>query len=739
MAKSHTHRHPLRPLVLAVSTALSSACLLQHAALAQTPPREATLPEVKVQGASPADEYAPGISTIGGKTETPLRDIPQSVTVIPRPVIDAQGGATLTQALRNVPGITISAGEGGNIGDNINLRGFSARTDLFLDGMRDRGQYTRDTFFLDSVEVLKGPSSMLFGRGSTGGVINQVSKRPQRRDATEASATLGTESYKRATVDVNRAMSDTSAFRITALAHDTESQRDFITSERFGVAPSLRFGIGTPTEITLNALIQQSRDVPDFGFPLLPETAAGVGTKRKPLNAPANRYYGYLDDRFNQDVTVLGGTIQHRISPTLTLRNQTQHSYYSLDASPSPSGTVTSTVPGVTPTLSTPLAILQMQRQDRDRKIKDTALFNQTDLIAKIQHGPVLHTVTTGVEVGIDDYNFTRHGWTPTNVNINLGNPVNGNRSGARRLQQKVDASSRSMALYANDQIDLNKQWKLVGGLRWDRFDFTGTTIDYSLATGAVTATTPLSKLDTMVSGRSGVIYQPTLSESYYLSSGTSFNPSAEQLTLSAANSTLDPEQNRSVEVGAKWDFMNGNLSVNSALFRVDKTNARTTDPVTGLASLAGKVRVQGIEVGTAGRLSPRWQLIAGYTYLDGKIVSSRDVGTGQDLGLRAEGKTFPNTPRHTVTGWATYKLSSEWEIGGGVVHVSQRYLNNFETALTDAYTRYDAMLAYRQPKYDIRFNLLNLSDEIYFETASGGRATPVEGRKLLATLTYRF
>ncbi len=274
------------PIALAMSIAWGVSPL---AAMAQqSTPATSTLPEVKVSGQQETKDYVPDVSTVGAKVPTPLRDIPQSVTVINRAVLDAQGAASLQDALRNVPGITLGAAEGGQIGNNINLRGFSARTDVYLDGVRDRGQYYRDTYYLESVEVLKGPSSMLFGRGSTGGVINQVSKQAELRDRNEVSATLGTSDYARTTADFNRKLSDTSAFRVN-----------------------------------LSALLQHNRDMPDYGF---------LPVNKHPIEVRNDNYYGLTDDRTVQDVAVVGADIKHKISPTLTLRNHTQYSWYNTDA-----------------------------------------------------------------------------------------------------------------------------------------------------------------------------------------------------------------------------------------------------------------------------------------------------------------------------------------------------------------------------------------------------------------------
>ncbi|HEX2586011.1 MAG TPA: TonB-dependent receptor plug domain-containing protein, partial [Steroidobacteraceae bacterium] len=291
MSDGRTTRIPLQQAITAC-LALGSVSLM-----AQESPSN-PVPEQSLGVVKAIDQVDDVNTTQIGKVPQSLRDIPQAMTVINREVLDAQSATRLTDALRNVPGITISAGEGGQIGDNINLRGFSARTDLFLDGFRDRGQYTRDTFFLQSVEVLKGPSSILFGRGSTGGVINQSSKKPMLRDATEVAAAVGTDSYYRLSADVNAKLSDSSALRVVALGHENKSTRDVVESKRYGINPSLRIGIGSDTEITASLMLQRNRETPDYGFPLLKFD----GRLSKPIDAPANRYYGFTDDKFDQDV-----------------------------------------------------------------------------------------------------------------------------------------------------------------------------------------------------------------------------------------------------------------------------------------------------------------------------------------------------------------------------------------------------------------------------------------------------
>lgn len=741
-----THAAPaqLRSTLLPLGSVLCGMALLPGG-VAHAADQEQTLGEVKVIEQGVADDYAPARSTIGGKVPASLRDIPQSVTVINQDVIKSQGTTSLTEALRNVPGITLSAGEGGAIGDSINLRGFSARTDLFIDGMRDRGQYTRDTFFLDAVEVLKGPSSMLFGRGSTGGVINQVSKKPKLEALSEVGVAFGSNDYKRATVDLNRAISDTAAFRIAGFWQEADSDRDVVESERGGVAPSLRFGIGTPTELTLSALIQRSDEIPDYGFPFLRDGANTVGTVRKPIDAPDNRFYGYTDDRFDQEVEVLSATLQHRFNDSLTLRNQLQFSKYRTEASPSPLSTptvVAGAPSGTVAVLGTPLQYLQASRQDRDRIVDDATLYNQTDLIARFKTGALSHTLVTGVEIGTESSDTDRYYWTTANSErqINLGDPDNGTRQGDRQLNRTTRTDATSLAGYVNEQLDIGSQWKLIGGVRYDRFK--AKSVDDNHISAADTASEThvlLYQNDEMLSWRAGVVYQPTTASSYYVGYGTSFNPSAETLTLSESNAGVDPEKNRSYEIGAKWDLMQGDLLVNTALFRVEKTNGRETDPLTGLVKLIGKSRVDGFEVAVTGRITTAWNVIAGYTYLDGEVLESPAVGTGLDAGIAEQGKTLQNTPEHSATLWTTYLFGGGWEIGGGAVYSDDRFVNNYETAMVDGYTRLDATVAYRQKQYDVRLNLQNLNDERYFDVASGGRATLAQGRAARLSFNYRF
>ncbi len=715
--------HPLHAALVA-ALVLPFSAWAQSAMLPEPPSADnaaTTLGAVHVTGSVIGNSYDTDTSTIGAKVPAALRDIPQSVVVVNRELLNAQGATSLADALRNVPGITITAAEGGTIGDNINLRGFSARTDIYLDGFRDRGQYYRDTFDLAAVEVLKGPSSMLFGRGSTGGVINQVSKVPALQPSGEVSATVGSQDHYRVSGDFNTPLSATSAARLNVFAQDIHSTRDVVSNRDGGIAPSLRFGIGTPTEITLSALLQRNIDQPDYGLPPVNGRPAAV--------SHAN-YYGFTTDRTAQTINAFSARLDHHFNEDLQLRSQVQYSTYKVDARETAPNVVV-TKAGVTlnknagnPT-DVPLQDLLVQLASHDRVIHDRSFDSQTDLMANFDTGSVHHELISGLELGHDNYDnqgYTRNHLPlvslldpgvqaqPANVTTSMGNHALG--------------SADTAGVYANDTMHFNEQWQFVAGLRRDRF----------AADLNNTINAPLNAAQTVyfTSVRSGLIYQPTHEQSYYLSYGTSFDPSLETLTVTNGTQALPPEKNRSYEVGGKWDFVDDRLLLNAAAFEVTKTNARTQTS-TGEYALEGTVRVRGVELGATGRLTERWQIFSGYTRLNSDIVKALD-GT--------QGNVLANTPRNSGTVWNTYNVSKHWEVGGGATYQSLRYAANNNLVSVGGYTRWDATVAYHQPKYDIRLNMLNFTDKKYFVgviQSDGGRSIPGLGATELLTVTYRL
>jgi catecholate siderophore receptor len=708
------------------------------------------LETITVEGAR---DRGPFTSSTSSQPKLPadLHDLPQSITVINKALLQTQGATSLADALRNVPGITLGGAEGGQIGTNINLNGFTARTDIYLDGFRDRGQYYRDTFALDSVEVLMGPSSMLFGRGSTGGVINQVTKKPQRKAATEFGAAVTSNGLVRATADFDRPLGETSALRIAAMAQDGRpTTRDVMKNRDVGIAPALRLGIGSPTEITLSVLLQHNRDMPDYGVSPL---------NGRPVAVDRKAYYGYTDDRLVQDVGALTAAIEHKLTPTATLRNQTQYNDVRINAVETASqgvGTIGSngyTALALAPvaTSALPLAQLAVRLQSHDRVVHDKSLFNQTDFSTSIDAGGSRHNLIAGAEIGHDSYvnqNFYRNG----SCNGVAMNPAGGTSgyAGCEALVAPTytasppgvpgtpgnlaTSSANTLAAYVNDSAEIGKQFKLVGGLRHDRFQATlANTLNAGNTAGS---TTPAAAAQTVhhTSVRLGAIWQPSDAQSYYLSQSTSFNPSLEQLTnTTGTTAPLPPTQNRADEAGAKWDLADGKVSMNGALFRITQYNARAQGS-DGTYSATGTVRVNGLRLGASGAPTSRWKVFAGWVHLDARIIDAIAVGT--------QGKEPGNTPRDAATLWTTCEFAPHWEIGGGAVAMASRWLNNTNLVQAAGYTRWDGTLAYRRRDWDIRLNLFNLGNTAYYDAliqSDGGRAVPGTGRSAMLSVNWRL
>jgi catecholate siderophore receptor len=707
------------------------------------------LPPVVVRGTN--DSFAPAAISTPRLGADPM-DVPQSVIVVNQELMQSQGATTLASALRNVPGLTIGAAEGGQIGTNINLNGFSARTDVYLDGMRDRGQYYRDTFALDAVEVLMGPSSMLFGRGSTGGVINQVTKKPKLAPLAEASAGVTTNGLARSTLDFGRPLSEDSAWRVAAMVQGgSASDREQSKQQDFGIAPSIAFGIGTPTQVTVTALLQHNRDQPDYGLPPL---------NGAPANVDRRTAYGFTSDRTVSDVGSLGVTVQHRLGAETTLRNQLQYNdvrTHAIETAAQGIGTIAANgayVPLATgssaaplPASSTlPLDQLWVRQQSHDRDIHDRSLFNVTEIRTQLQTGGITHQVLGGFEIGADRYanqTFFRNG---TCNGIPLNPP--GGTSGYVACTPLVDppqvasppgvvpiagnrqsGSATSAALFVNDSMSLGEHWKIVAGVRRDRFRA-------SIANSNPTATSLAATSQTVgfTSVRAGAIWQPGSDRAFYASYSTSFNPSLEQLVATTgATQPLPPQRNRAYEAGMKWDLHNGELSTTAAVFRITQYNARAQNS-DGTYSATGTVQVDGFRAGASGRLTSRTNVFLAYTHLDAQIVDGIAPAT--------QGRTPANTPRDSASLWATWRVTPEWEVGGGGTFVSYRYANNTDLTRVPGSARFDAVIAWHQPKFDVRLNLFNLGDKRYYDAlipSDGGRAVPGIGRSAMLSVDYRF
>jgi catecholate siderophore receptor len=713
-----------------------------------------TMQPVTVTGARPSEDFQVNKISINRFGVPDLMDVPQSVMVLDKALMQSQGATSLQSAIRNVPGVTIGAAEGGTIGNNFNIDGFSARTDIYLDGMRDRGQYYRDVFDLDAIEVLFGPASLLFGRGSTGGIINQVMKKPTLQKRTELTGSVTTNGLVRGTADVNIPFGEdsTNAARVNAMfQYGKASTMDMTTLQDFGFAPAVKLGIGTPTEITLQALVQHNHDQIPYGV---------VPLNGFPLNVPRNTAYGFQDDFTNTDVVSVLATVDHKFDPNLRLRNQTMFNFvntYVRETSPQSIGTVTAAGfvpvangPGGTQYSGLPLSQLYIRQQSHDRNIYDFNLDNQTEVTAIFDTGPFNHTFLLGAELAYESYwnqGFFRNG-TCSGVALN---PVGGT-SGytgcvpaasttgsssppnvAQQYGNLATSQAYTAAGYFNDTMQVLPWVKLVGGLRLDYFYAQiGNSINSANTFGSTTSPYSVQPV-TFLSSRAGVIVEPTKWQSYYFSYSTSFNPSLEQLTATTGSQQLPPEQNQNFEFGAKYDLLNGNLGIQGALFQITQTNSRTTN-ADGTFSPTGTIRVQGLRTGVSGRLLPEWQVWGGYTYLDARIIDGIGTGTAGMVPL--------NTPKDSGTIWSTYTIHEKYEFGGGVTVMGPRYANNTNVVVVPGFARLDMTAAYRQPTYDLRLNIFNLTNTMYYEqvmASDGGRAVAGSGLTAMLTFTKRM
>jgi catecholate siderophore receptor len=717
---------------LLLGTSLSTLGFAPSLAQAQTDTR----PEQVIVTAAPYDVEQLSIS----KFPQPLLDTPQSVNVITGDLLRERGTTNLNDALRNAPGISLGAGEFSWQGNNPTIRGFLARNDMYLDGVRDFGSYYRDTFDYDRVEVLSGPSSVYFGRGSTGGVINQVSKTPFLQSAMTADASLGTDNTKRLTVDYNQPLDELgegAAVRLAAMAHYANvADRDTGKQRRWGIAPSLALGLGTPTRLTATYLHEDANDIPDYGIPWYFGRPAPVDYKN---------YYGYDSDYLKTTVDVLTLKVEHDVNSDLQVRNTLRLGQYGRDFRIS-EGVL---APGTT--TSTPLASVQVARNMWQGTSTETQADEQLEATLHFDSWGLAHTLVSGAEATWENSTplFQNTTGVPT---VNLVSP-------AQHLAYPGTAFSRlysetpaqSLALYAVDTIKLDPQWEFTAGVRWDQFATNFKSITYANVPNVPQAAPAflnppavaiIKNVDPIVTYRLGLVYKPSENGSIYFAHGTSFDPSAEALsqltsgrTLGTQNAFLPPEMNQSFELGTKWALFENSLDATVAVFRLEKTNARIPGPVAGVNILGGAQQVDGFELSLSGSITPQWRARAGFSYLDSHTVAT---ATGASL----PGSPLVNTPKDAASFWSDYAILPQWSVGLGGQYVSQRLAQNTAASYLTAspYYTLDAASTYDiSPNYAIRVNVYNLTDRDYIDEIHPFRAVPGAGRSAMLTLSVKY
>ncbi len=689
------------------------------------------------------------------KYTAPLRETPKSVTVITDQVIRDTGSLTLVDALRTTSGITFGAGEGGNpAGDRPIIRGFNAESDTFIDGLRDVGSQTREIFNVESIEVSKGPGSAYTGAGSTGGSLNLISKTAKQRNFGDASVTLGSDQTRRYTLDVNRVLGDNVAGRLNLMKHEANvAGRDGVDVSRWGVAPTITFGFDTPTRATLSYYHLETDDTPDYGLPLTDATSAN--SVRKPVSVDRDNFYG-LSGRDYRESTTDAGTfrLEHDLNDSLTLSNTTRVVRTTLDY------IVTTPNDSKAGNLSQG----RIYRAPKSRNSTSEGWVNQTDLKALFNTGSIEHSLVTGVEASYQSvhnrpYSITQSSTgscaaadLATGACASLANP-NYKEAWIGTISEGeayTDTDTETLSAYVFDTLKLNEQWSLNTGLRYDDYETTSSGVCTGSRCTPAAGEFKRENNSHFWNYQLGLVFNPLPNGSIYAAWSTSSNPVGETSGegadgLTAANDNLSPERNRNYEIGTKWDFFDARLGLNAAIFRTEKTNARVLE-ADGTTSNVGETRVDGFELGVTGQLTPKWNMFASYTYLDGEVVDSGRVDidptavTNNVVG-GANGNHIPSTPQNSFSFWTTYQLTQSLTVGGGANYVDSRYGDVTNRIEVPSYWRYDAMAAYRVSKnLDLQLNVQNLTDKRYFDQVySSHMAHVAAGRTALLSTNFHF
>ncbi|MEK8045582.1 TonB-dependent receptor [Ideonella margarita] len=719
---TRTVRHAVLPLgALAAGFAMAQTA---PAPAAASKPAEAVteattvLPTVKLKATADVQgkDSLQATTTRIGKGTQELRDVPQSVTVVTERLIDDRNLDTLKQALHNAAGITFQAAEGGE--EDIRVRGFSlsGTGDLYVDGMRDPALYDRDTFNNDRIEVLRGSASMLFGRGSTGGVVNQASKNPLLMNQGQVDVTVGSGEYLRTVADVNVRTGDDSAFRVNAML--TQADNYGAKIDKKGVAPSFRWGIGTADEFLASFYHLEYNNVPNYGIGWVNGTTA---------NIPAKNFYGMASDYVvgGADFATLSHT--HRFGDGGELKTMARTGRYTRDFWAStirfPTGTTSLTNSTV------------INRGNQGRAHEYNTHYVQSDYTRTFNALGFKHSLIAGADFAIEGADRDNYSSNPIKPTTTVGTPNDGaSIADTRKRAWSRSFDSKAAGVYAQDMVELSPTWKVVGGLRFDRFSGSNDFAAVTATNGTVTPGGHYERSDNMWSHRVGVMWQPDPLWSFHFSHGTSFNTSGDTYSYDALGSKTPPEKSRNIELGAKLDLLDGALSSRVALFHSEKFNERNRDPDTAAAQylLSGKRHAQGMEVDFAGKLTPQWELYASWAWtwtatIDASVTAS-EVGTNPGL-----------TPKHSGSVWSTYQITPKLRVGAGANGVSRQSPVGNTAVVAKGYVTADLMAEYRLDPITLKLNVTNVADVLYGDQLYRGHAVAGAPRTVQLTVSTKF
>jgi catecholate siderophore receptor len=736
-------------------------------AMAQTAPAgaEKTLPTVVVREQAEAPEGKDALratETRIGKGQQQLRDIPQSVTVVTEKLIDDRNLDTVKEALKNTAGITFLAAEGGE--EDIRLRGFAlqATGDLFIDGMRDPAIYDRDTFNLDRMEVLRGSASMMFGRGSTGGAVNQVSKTPRLIDEHQVDLTLGNHKYVRATGDFNLQTGESAALRINAMATKADNNGSGASLDKRGAALAYRNGIGERDEFQVNLYHLDNNNGINYGMPFIAPTTGSSDRVLLPLKP--DTYYGAASDYNDSSATLIGGSHTHRFSRDSELRTQIRVGQFERDQR---SGAIRLCTRGVnqeTGVVTNPQCPSANSLENfgpntvltRGNHLKiqdmDTAQF-QSDYSGKFEALGVKHDLLAGIDFSREERTvYAARSRAQGGVDISkpttlVGTPDDGAwvDESSRVLRVNNQYTAQGWGAYVQDTVEISPAWKVVAGLRYD--NLTGDYDSFSLPQNAAgPMSTERYRMEVSEwSPRAGVLFQPTPQQSYHFSVGQSFNTSGDAYSLGASNVNTPPEKSRNIELGAKLDSADKRFSTRLAVFRSTKYNERNTDPDRPVVTLSGERHVAGFEADIMGRLTSKWEVFGSYMWLPvARVDKAAPCPTTGQCAQGAAGERPGDrpslTPEHSGTVWTTYQFTPKLRLGAGLNFRGKQSPTRVEWTVP-SYVTADLMAEYRFDfdRLTLKANLSNIADKLYADQLYPGHYIPGAGRTLQVTASLKF
>ena len=705
-------------------------------ALAQQAPAESekTLKAVVVKEKAEAPEGKDALratSTSIGKGVQQLRDIPQSVTVVTEKLMDDRNLDTLKDVLHNTAGVTFQAAEGGE--EDIRLRGFSLATtgDIFVDGLRDPAFYERDTFNSDRIELLRGSASMLFGRGSTGGAVNQVSKQPRTMDESEISTTLSNHNYRRVTGDFNLQTGENAALRINAMATKADNNGAGSSIDKKGIAASYRFGIGTADEFSVGVYDLENNNGLNYGIPWIKPSATSATSSATIIDRlDPSAYYGLASDYNSGSAQYLSVSHTHRFQDDSELKTSVRKGYFERDQR-------ANTIRLASGTGLDNLTDTTVLTRSAKLKIQDlNALYLQSDYSQKFATLGVKHELLAGIDLADEAKNVYRATGSTTNQTTTVGTPYDGVLvdESLRVLSVSSAFKAQNIGLYAQDMIQVAPHWKVLAGLRYD--SMRGTFDNVSDA-GVITSSYKQTIADW--SKRFGVLYQPNELSSYHFSYGTSFNTSADTYSYSALSANTDPEQSKNFEIGAKLDSADKRFTTRLAIFYSTKFNERNTDPDSAATAmlLSGQRHTAGFEIDTTGRLTDKLEVYGSYMWMPEAVI---DVAAPTAQAGEMQGERPALTPVHSGTVWATYQLTSRLRIGSGINFRSEQAPNRNPGWVAPGFATLDLMSEYKfDERTTVKANLSNVANKLYADSLYTGHYVPGAGRMVQVTLNVKF